>query len=98
MATLRNRLAGIGLLEVICVTSLVCNVVLTIRIVQADWRIPASTQRKPRLEAGTPMPPLQGVDLSGRPVTTPMDGGRPTLVYAFSMNCIWSTRNVANIR
>jgi peroxiredoxin len=89
--------SSIKVLDIVCALSILANALLVTSIVRLDRRLP-STANKPKLERGMLMPPLEAVDLNGRTVSIAMNQGRPTLLYVFGVDCVWSTRNVTNIR
>jgi peroxiredoxin len=51
------------------------------------------------LAAGTAMPVFRATDLEGGVRTLDLRGSdQPTVVYVFAPNCIWCTRNLANVK
>ncbi|MGH9721054.1 MAG: peroxiredoxin family protein [Bryobacteraceae bacterium] len=53
---------------------------------------------KTGLAGGEALPPLEAKDLEGRDVQVGFDPRKPTLVYVFTPQCGWCTRNLDNLR
>lgn len=77
---------------------LVCNLALMLQNQQLKRDLALRTETM-RLKPGDPLPPLRGLDPSGRQLTIRYDDpSRETILFVFSPGCRWCELNMANWR
>jgi peroxiredoxin len=90
----------------ILVVLLLCSVSLNILLArnidsrkEAIEHLKAEMRSTRELKLGESVPPIQAKDIDGYPVTVTYTGAGPAVViYIFTPDCIWCTRNLPNVR
>jgi len=92
MSTVRLRVVIVML-----VTSVAINIALAYKLSRFDHLVSAT--REQRLQPGTSVPPLKGVDLRGQVQTLVYNAeNKPAILYVFTPTCIWCKRNLDNLK
>ncbi len=80
------------------VASVVLNVMLSLRVRELTAKQDAARADR-ELQVGTVVPPIAAKRLDGRSETIAYAGSdRPTVLYIFTPQCEWCTRNLDNLR
>lgn len=86
------------ILVFLLVVSVVCNVFLSRKIERLNRAVYVAESVQ-NLTAGTVVPALEVKDLSGKDIRINYsDDRRPTIIYVFTPQCMWCTRNLENIK
>jgi len=84
-------------LTAILAVSLAMNLWLSLRI--SELNKPKRSEPEPALPVGASVPPAKVLDIEGRPALLSYEGAaRPFVLYVFTPQCSWCSRNLANLR
>lgn len=81
---------------------LLCSLALNFQLTRKVASLKESLAARPgdgKLAAGTLVPPIEAKDLDQRPEVISYSGGeQPTVLYVFTPQCGWCTRNLQNMK
>jgi peroxiredoxin len=87
-----------ALLVFLLTASVILNVFLARKIGRLDRSFSAAESLQ-NLTVGTSVPPFEAKDLNGnKAVISYSDSQKPTIIYIFTPQCMWCTRNLDNIK
>lgn len=87
-----------SILTLLLACSVFINLLLARKVSQLQQFI-FEVSSEGRLEIDSRVPPIEARDVDGNPVFINYTGSeRPTVLYVFTPQCDWCTRNLANVR